>query len=63
MLDMIPLCRMPWLLQTENAVPLRALRALSTLQLLKDLRSTEAAADVNKGLLDDLKIVLEVAFS
>ena len=62
-LDVIPLCWVPGLLQTENAVPLRALRALSTLQLLKDLRSTEAAADIDKGLLDDLKIMLEVAFS
>ena len=62
MLDMIPLCRVPWLVQTENAIPLRAWRALPAENLLKDLRSAKAAAYVDKGLLDDLKIMLEVAF-
>ena len=62
-LDVIPLRRMPWFVKTKQAVPLCTLRALSTLDLLKDLSSTEAAAHVDKGLPDELKIMLEVAFS
>ena len=62
-LDVIPLCRMPWLLQTEDAVPLCALRAFSTLLLLVDLDPAKATANVDKGLLDQLQIVLEVVLS
>ena len=61
-LDVIPLCRVPWLVQTENAVPLCALRAFSAENLLEDLRSAEATAHEDRGLLEDLEIMLEVAF-
>ena len=61
-LDMIPLGWMPWLIQTEDAVPLCALRAFSADNLLEDLRSAKATAHEDRGLPEDLEIMLEVAF-